>query len=203
MLLDWLAPVYDRYCSAIGLGSHFREVTLQHAGLEPGDRVLDVGCGTGVLTRVARRAVGPQGVVVGIDPGPVMIARARENARAGADPVEFRLAAIEKLPFPDASFDVVLSSLMFHHLPPATKGEGLREVLRVLVPGGKLVLVDVDRPANLLWWLVAWPFLFLPMTAGNLRGEVPAFVESAGFAQGRATGRWWGLLSFWRAVKPT
>lgn len=202
MLLDWLAPAYDRYCSAIGLGQRFRAETLGHARLRAGERVLDVGCGTGVLTRLAREAVEPQGIAVGIDPGPVMIARARENARRAASRAEFRLAAIERLPFPDASFDAALSSLMFHHLPPKTKREGLREVLRGLVPGGRLVLVDVDRPANLLWWLVVWPFLFLPMTAGNLRGEVPAYLARAGFVQVRRAGRWYGLLSFWTAVKP-
>ncbi|MBI3067327.1 MAG: methyltransferase domain-containing protein [Betaproteobacteria bacterium] len=156
--MEWLAPVYDRYCKVIGLGERFRTDTLRHAQLKPGDRVLDVGCGTGVLTRLAQDAVSPQGTAIGIDPGPAMIAQARDNARAAGNRAEFRLAAVERLPFPDASFDVVLSSLMFHHLPPETKREGLREVLRVLIPGGRLVLVDVGKPGHFLWWLVVWPF---------------------------------------------
>lgn len=203
MLLDWLAPVYDRYCNAIGLGARFRIETLRHARLKPGDRVLDVGCGTGVLTRLAQDAVGPQGTVVGIDPGPVMIAEARNNARASGSRAEFRLAAIEQLPLSDASFDVVLSSLMLHHLPPETKRQGLREVRRVLKPGGRLVAVDVDRPGNLLWWLVIWPFLQMQMTAPNLRGEIPAYLAEAGFEAVERRGRRMALISFWTATNPS
>lgn len=202
MLLDWLAPIYDRYCNAIGLDLRFRAETLRHARLKPGNRVLDVGCGTGVLTRLAQDAVGTEGTAVGIDPGPAMIAEARHNARAAGSRADFRLAAIEKLPFTDASFDVVLSSFMFHHLPPDTKRDGLREVLRVLVPGGRLVLVDVGRPANFLWWLVAWPFLLMPMTAPNLRGEVPAYISQAGFTSVEVKGHWWRIITFWTALKP-
>lgn len=202
MLLEWLAPVYDRYCKVIGLGERFRTDTLRHAQLKPGDRVLDVGCGTGVLTRLAQDAVSPQGTAIGIDPGPAMIAQARDNARAAGNRAEFRLAAVERLPFPDASFDVVLSSLMFHHLPPETKREGLREVLRVLIPGGRLVLVDVGKPGHFLWWLVVWPFLLMPMTAPNLRGEVPIYLSAAGFAPVETNGMRWRIITFWTAVKP-
>ena len=68
MPLNWLAPVYDRICSTFGLGLAFRETTLRHAALKPGERVLDVGCGTGVLTRLAAEVVGEKGQAVGIDP---------------------------------------------------------------------------------------------------------------------------------------
>jgi SAM-dependent methyltransferase len=202
MLMDWAAPVYDAYCPLLGLGRRFRHETLRHAGIAPGERVLDVGCGTGVLTRLAAEAVGPTGQVVGIDPGPAMIAVARREATSAASRAEFRLAAIERLPFPDASFDLVLSSFMLHHLPPEVKRAGLGEVYRVLKPGGRLLAVDIDRPANPLWWLLCWPLLLMPYTAPNLRGEVPAYLRAAGFAPVEVHARKAGLLTFWRAAKP-
>ena len=75
--IDWLAPVYDQMCWLMSLGMGMRRRTLGVAELKRGERVLDVGCGTGVLTRLAADAVGPEGVAVGIDPGPAMIGVAR------------------------------------------------------------------------------------------------------------------------------
>jgi len=69
MPLNWAAPVYDSYCSVVWLGRAFRKKTIELAGIRPGDKVLDVGCGTGVLTRFAAQAVGPSGKAIGIDPG--------------------------------------------------------------------------------------------------------------------------------------
>lgn len=202
MVMNWQAPFYDWGCRVIGLGRNFRAETLRYAMLKPGERVLDVGCGTGVLTRLAAEAVGPSGHVVGIDPSPGMIGVARVNATQISSRAEFKLAAIERLPFEDASFDVVLSSCMLHHLPAELKHEGLREVRRMLKPGGRFVAVDIDRPANPLWWLVIWPLLMMQMTAINLRGEIPDYLRGAGFERIQVKGRWAGWLSFWVATKP-
>lgn len=195
--MGWAAPVYDWYCPKLGLGEAFRRETLRHAALQPGERVLDVGCGTGVLTRLAAQAVGPDGMVIGVDAAPAMIAMARRQATASGSPARFEVAAIEALPYPDASFDVVLSSAMLHHLPPAAKAAGLASVRRVLKPGGRFVIADLDRPANRWWWLLFWPLLAMPMTAVNLRGEIPDYLGRSGFAAVRPRGRWMGLLSFW------
>lgn len=202
MTFGWVAPIYEWYCPKLGLGPEFRAVTMRHAALQSGERMLEVGCGTGVLTRLAAEAVGASGQAVGIDAAPGMIAVARRNAAAAGSRGQFRLAAIEALPFPDASFDVVLASLMLHHLPPTAKAAGLSEVRRVLRPGGRLLVVDLDRPANRLWWLLFWPLLLMPMIASNLRGEIPDFLRRAGFSAVRAEGRWMGLLSWWTAVSP-
>ena len=199
MTMGWAAPIYDWYCPRLGLGAAFRTETLRHAALQAGERVLDVSCGTGVLTRLAAVAVGPSGSATGIDAAPAMIAVARRNAVRTGSGAQFDVAAIETLPFPDASFDVVLSSAMLHHLPPAAKEAGLESVRRVLKPGGRLAVVDLDRPASPLWWLLFWPLLAMPMTAANLRGEMPAFLRRSGFHAIAVRGHWMGLLTFWVA----
>jgi|GEM_PF-326861 len=214
--MNSVAPIYDFYCPLLGLGAEFRRETLRYADLQPGQHVLDVGCGTGVLTRLAAQRVGVSGTAIGIDPSPAMLqiarrnaddsrdggVRAKQDARAGASPALFKVAAIESLPFDNGRFDVVLSSCMLHHLAPELKRAGLAEVYRVLKPGGRFVIVDVDRPASGWVWLIVWPLLLMPMTASNLRGEIPSYLQGAGFNPVTTRGRWIKLLSFWVAVKP-
>ena len=163
--------------------------------------MLDVGCGTGVLTRLAAEAVGTSGKAIGIDPAPKMILTARKNASAERSSAEFRIAAIEDLPFEDNSFDCVLSSLMLHHLPPDLKLLGLGEVKRVLRPGGRLVLVDIGRPESRLWWPVLWPLLLWSFTKDQVSGRVSEFFEKAGFSKHERVGSWMKLLSFWLVFK--
>jgi ubiquinone/menaquinone biosynthesis C-methylase UbiE len=203
--MNWAAPFYDAFCPWLGIGREFRRETLLLANIAAGERVLDVGCGTGVLTRLAASAVGPSGGAIGIDPSPGMIAVARKKAALEASPAGFRLAAIEDLPYPDRSFDVVLSSFMLHHLPSEVKRIGLREVFRLLKDGGRLLAVDIDRPATPLWWLVLWPLLFTTSAAPNLRGEIASYLGKAGFAPVERLASKWGLVTFWsagKAIKP-
>lgn len=109
------------------------------AGIEPGQRVLDVACGTGVLARKAAERVGPTGSVAGVDPGPGMLAVATELAPA----IDWRQCTAESLPFPDRSFDAVISQfgLMFF----TDRVQALREMLRVLVPRGRLAVAVWDK----------------------------------------------------------
>ncbi|HYL43854.1 MAG TPA: class I SAM-dependent methyltransferase [Ktedonobacteraceae bacterium] len=116
------------------------------AQFQPGETVLDVGCGTGTLALKAYARVGATGRVSGIDPGPKQIARARSKARRAGLPIDFQVGVIEQLAFPDQSFDVVLSTFMMHVLPDDLKRQGLAEIARVLKPGGRLLVVDFKRP---------------------------------------------------------
>ena len=126
----------------------FRERLVDLARIELGDAVLDVGCGTGTLALAAKRRVGPGGVVYGIDASPEMIARARKKAEKADAGVVFQTAVVESLPFPDARFDVVLSTLMLHHLPRPAREQCVREIRRVLRPGGRLLAVDFATPTR-------------------------------------------------------
>ncbi|MEV0902533.1 methyltransferase domain-containing protein [Actinoplanes sp. NPDC049802] len=138
----WLLPLYDPLSRLAGAG-RLHERLLEQAGLRAGQRVLEIGCGTGnLLAAQARR--GPRVVAVGIDPDPAALRRARRKAgRAGAV-IEFRQAYAGDLPFAGGGFDVVLSSLMLHHLDEAGRDRALREVVRVLRPGGRLHVADLD-----------------------------------------------------------
>jgi ubiquinone/menaquinone biosynthesis C-methylase UbiE len=122
-----------------------RQRTITLARLQPGEAVLDVGCGTGTLALEVARRTGRTSRVAGIDPSAVQIARAQTKAARRSLRVDFQTGVIEQLPFPDQSFDVVLSTLMMHHLPAPLKRQGLVEVARVLKPGGRLVIADFIR----------------------------------------------------------
>ena len=142
-LIHWAAN-YDWMFSVITLGmeGRFRRRIIESAELSAGQRVLDVGCGTGTLAIEAAKAVGPNGRVDGIDPSPEMIARAKSKALVSGQNAHFQEAGIESVPFPDRSFDAVLSSLMFHHLDGPLQLAGLAEIHRVLAPGGRLTIID-------------------------------------------------------------
>jgi len=120
----------------------FREKMIDLARVNSGESVLDVGCGTGTLAIAAKRRVGPTGIVYGIDASPEMIARASKKARKAAVEVVFKSEVVEALPFPDAHFDAVFSTLMLHHMPRKTREQCAREMRRVLKPGGRLLAVD-------------------------------------------------------------
>jgi ubiquinone/menaquinone biosynthesis C-methylase UbiE len=202
LTLNWVAPWYDMVCSIFGLGKLFRDCTLATASLRPGEHVLDVGCGTGVLTRRAADAVGPTGEVWGIDPAPDMIRIAMQAATQTRNSGRFKVAAIEALPFEDASFDAAIASLVIHHLPPDLKLAGLREVCRVLKPSGRLIVVDFDRPRHWLWRIVLSLVSFHPNMRDHLRGRIVDMLQNAGFTSVTACGSWMQLLTLWSVQKP-
>jgi ubiquinone/menaquinone biosynthesis C-methylase UbiE len=154
-----------------------RQRTIDLAQIHPDDRVLDVGCGTGILAIEVQQRLGSRGLVFGIDPAPEQIARARSKAVRRNLPIDFQIGVIESLPFPDQSLDVVLSTIMMHHLPDDLKQQGLREIARVLKLGGRLVIADFKRPEE----RPGEPAAFGAGRAGSQ--DLPALVEDAGFSQ--------------------
>jgi ubiquinone/menaquinone biosynthesis C-methylase UbiE len=131
------AQVYERLFVP-ALFQQWGQVVADMARVAPGQRVLDVACGTGVLACAAAERAGPNGKVAGVDPNDEMLAVARGKQA----PVEWRNGRAEALPFADASFDCVVSQfgLMFF----ADKAAGLREMMRVLHPGGRLAVAVCD-----------------------------------------------------------
>jgi len=138
---DWLVTLLT-----LGRERRFREKLLAPARLVAGESVLDIGCGTGTLALLAKAR--GAGRVAGIDASAEMIARARKKAARSSADVAFQVAFAQALPFPDASFDVVLSTVMLHHLPRAAREEAAREARRVLKPGGRFLAVDFVKSSG-------------------------------------------------------
>jgi len=169
-----------------------REMTLDLARIAPGEKVLDVGCGTGTLTIAAKARAGANGEVHGIDAAPEMIEVARRKATEQETDIDFRVGLIEDIPFPDDEFDLVLSSLMLHHLPIDLKHRGFIEIYRVLKPGGRFLAVDLEFALHHL-------FNFGHKIAqSNLQVLAPV-LEEAGFTDVESGKTQFRVVSFLRA----
>ena len=171
----WLLPLYDPLTRLLGVRTVHREL-VERAGIAPGLRVLEIGCGTGNLALAAKRAC-PGADVTGLDPDPAALAKGRRKAARARLTLRFDQGFAQSLPYPDASFDRVLSSLMFHHLDDADRPRALAEVRRVLEPGGSLHLLD-----------------FAGSNHGSRRlrhqadGRIPELMVQAGFSEAGESG---------------
>ncbi len=200
--IHW-ASQYDFLTGLLGLGVNRAnsKMVVELANIKPGDKVLDVGCGTGNLTLTAQTYAGPSGQVYGIDASPEMIQVAKKKADGSGMQVVFQEGLIEKLVFPDATFDVVLSRLMIHHLPDDLKGRAFAEILRVLKPGGSLLIADFIPPANPILSHITSALVGSHMMQTDI-WSLPPMLANAGFVEitsGRTRSR---FLAFVRGNKP-
>jgi demethylmenaquinone methyltransferase/2-methoxy-6-polyprenyl-1,4-benzoquinol methylase/phosphoethanolamine N-methyltransferase len=196
-----MSRFYDAMTWILSLGRErqLRERTVALARVEPGDRVLEVGCGTGSLTIAAKAVAGPAGEVYGIDPSKQMIAAARRKAaRKGVD-VRFESGAGEKLRFGDGEFDRVLCSLVLHHLPPDLKVAVLTEIRRVLKPGGIFLAVDFGPGGHSL---VGHLGLARHVHGHQQPEQVSELLTGAGFIDIESGPAGFRGMAFWRAKAP-
>jgi ubiquinone/menaquinone biosynthesis C-methylase UbiE len=201
---DRLLPLYDPLCRLLGMRKVHRPLVDQ-AGIRPGQRVLEVGCGTGNLALLVKR-LHPDAEVVGLDPDAKALARARRKAEREGLTVELTRGFAQELPYPDASFDRVLSSLMFHHLRPDEKGATLREVRRVLGLGGSLHLLDFGGEKASSDGFMARLSHRNKLLRDNFGGRIPALMSEAGLADpaevDHRVGRVLGRVTYYRALVP-
>ncbi|HET9401141.1 MAG TPA: class I SAM-dependent methyltransferase [Candidatus Acidoferrales bacterium] len=141
---DWALPFYDLVTTLLG-ANRARNELLALMDLKPGNRLLDIGCGTGTFAVQLKQGF-PTVEITGLDPDPKALARAQRKASRSKLAVKFDLGYSDQLPYDARSLDHVSSSFMFHHLKREQKEPTLREVLRVLKPGGDLAFVDLAGP---------------------------------------------------------
>ena len=200
-LIRW-APYYDTLVNIFTFGQiqRLRQQTVQLAQIKAGDSVLDVGCGPGSVTIPAKLCAGTKGYTAGIDPSPEMIGVARRKAVHRNLEIDFRVGVIEALPFPEASFDVVTSSLMIHHLPGDLQVRGLAETYRVLKLGGCLLIADFMGPNASIFNRF---FTALSMHHGLKFGieDLPELLKDANFSQTTVHKEKFLLIGFVRAIK--
>lgn len=202
----WLTPVYDAVLHISMRENTFKKRLVDLAHIQPGQTVLDLGCGTGTLSILIKQAH-PKVKVVGLDGDGAVLDRAASKARRAKADVTFGRGLSFELPYPPDSFQKVVSTLFFHHLCSEDKKRTLEEVYRVLAPQGELHLCDWGTPSNAL--MRASVFLVqvldgFDVTSDNLKGRLPQIMERAGFDHVEQTGAlntFFGTLAYYKGRK--
>lgn len=199
---DALLPCYDVISRLLGM-NRVSETLITQAELADGQRVLEIGCGTGNLTTRVKRSY-PAVEVTGCDPDPRALDRARRKGH-GLNGIRFEHGYAERLPYADGEFDRVLSSMMLHHIADDAKTAAAAEVFRVLRPGGRLHLVDIGGDTTTQHGLAARLIRRNQHAAGNLGDAIPRLLSRAGFDCSEVAThpqRMVGRLNYYRATRP-
>ena len=198
----FLTPFYDFIQKYIVGDVRYKTRLIDQADVQPGQRILDLGCGTGTLAIMVKQAQ-PSAEVFGLDADPDMLKVAKYKSSQLRAPVKFDVGFTNKLPHPDSSFDRVLSSIMIHHLKTPDKELTAREVYRVLKPGGQLHIIDFGKPST--WYgKMLGPLLHKFEEANdNIDGRLPEIFGAPGLKT-QILGNFWtffGDLAFLKGEK--
>lgn len=203
-----LTAFYDPVLSIVLREATWKPAFVEQIAPRAGERILDVGCGTGTLAVLIKTAA-PGAEVVGLDPDPVMLDRARRKAEEAGLRITFEQGYADELAAPASRYDKLVSSLMFHHLDAHAKRRALQGARAWLKPGGELHIADFGRPQNLL---MRGLFLTVQLddgfttTGDNVRGRLPELMDEAGFeavAETRRQATALGSLSFYKGRNPS
>ncbi len=199
-----LTPLFDPAIRWSMRELELKRRLIKQARIEPDHRVLDLGCGTATLTILIKQTH-PTADVVGLDGDRQILAMAEAKAEKAGVNLTLDHGLAFELPYPDQSFERVVSSLVIHHLATENKRRTFQEVYRVLRPGGELHLLDFGRPYNLYTSITALLIRRLENAADNVQGLLPEMMRAAGFDQVGVHQRFtalFGPLALYRAWRP-
>ena len=199
----WLTPLYDPLLKWVMREETFKRRLIQAVNIQPKMKVLDLGCGTGTLTLMLKRAH-PEAEVTGLDGDPQVLDIARDKSH-GID-IQWDEGLASSLPYPDSVFDRVVTSLVIHHLVTDDKRRAFKEIYRVLKPHGELQVLDFGAPHSSFTRFATKYMRRLEETADNFDGLIPRFVTEAGFGGVKEAEHFvtiFGPLSIIKAMKGT
>ncbi len=197
----WLTPLFDPLLNWVMQEENFRRRLIRQANIQPDMQVLHLGCGTGTLTLMLKSAH-PDVNVIGLDADVQVLDLA--HVKAGSIDSRWDEGFAYSLPYPEAYFDKVVTSLVIHHLTRDEKRRTFREVFRVLKPQGEMHLLDFGTPHSILARLITSYMRHLEAVADHYDGLIPHFISEAGFRSRSEEERFltiFGPLSLWRAIK--
>jgi ubiquinone/menaquinone biosynthesis C-methylase UbiE len=200
----WLTPLYDPLLRWGMREDIFKQQLIKQADIQPGYRVLDLGCGTGTLTILIKQ-FHPNSDVIGLDGDPEVLEIARTKAAKAGVEITLDHGMAFQLPYSDDAFDRVLTSLVMHHLTRDDKQLAFGEVYRVLRAGGELHILDFGKPRGVYGNLASLLIKRMEQAGDNVNGLLPTMMRRAGFEQVEETGGFttiFGALSLNRGIKP-
>ncbi|OGH21556.1 MAG: 16S rRNA (cytosine(1402)-N(4))-methyltransferase [Candidatus Levybacteria bacterium RIFCSPLOWO2_01_FULL_38_13] len=200
LTLYFLTPLYDCVLKILGLGDAFYEQIISHIEPKDGDKILDVGTGTGNLAIAIKRKY-PKTEVTGVDPDPKILKIARKKIKKSKIGIKIFKAAAQSLSFEDESFDFVVSSLVVHHIPRQVKKKAFLKMRRVLKENGTILIVDFGIPKNIFLYILVFILSLFEDVRPNMRGFIPHILKETGFRNIKEVENKFGIISFYKGKK--